>query len=199
MASSRSPEPPAFDPQSAVCVGRIGAPHGLRGEVNVEPLTDFPERFDSGSRLWLDGAPRLVQGSRWRGRQVLLKLEGVDSRTEAEALRGKELMAPQAQPLAAGRYYLHDVLGLRVEDEAGALLGRIEDVLSTGANDVYVVRGERGELLLPAIEDVVREVDVAGGRIVVALLPGLEFTKAAAHKRSRRAPRTKSSASDAGV
>ena len=172
------PETQEIDPQTAVCVGRVVGAHGLRGEVRVEPLTDFPERFEAGSVLWLDGAPRRVEASRWRGRSVYLKLDGASSRTEAAALRGKELMAPEPRPIEeAGRYYRHDVVGLRVEDEAGAALGRVADILVTGANDVYVVRGEQGELLLPAIEDVVREVDVAGGRLVVALLPGLEFVK----------------------
>jgi 16S rRNA processing protein RimM len=167
---------PQIDPASAVSVGRIVAPHGLRGEVKVQPLTDFPERFSRGSYLWLDGSPRRVIESRWQGRLVCLKLEGVDTRTDAEQLRDKELMLPEAQDLAGSeRYYLHDIVGLRVEDEAGSELGRVTDVLSTGANDVYVVRGERGELLLPAVEDVIKEIELSKKKLVVELLPGLEF------------------------
>jgi 16S rRNA processing protein RimM len=166
---------PGYDSTSAVSIGRVVAAHGLRGEVKVEPLTDFPERFERGSRLWLAGTERAVQSSRWRGRHVYLKLEGVETRDAAEALRGGELRAAPRPLAGADRYYLHDIIGLRVEDAKGEALGKVADVLSTGANDVYVVRSERGELLLPAIEDVVREIDVAGGRIVVEVLPGLEF------------------------
>jgi 16S rRNA processing protein RimM len=178
---------PELDLQKAVTVGRIVAAHGLRGDVKVQPFTDFPERFDRGARLWLDGAPRRVEQSRWQGGSVFLRFEGVSSRTQAEELRGKELMLPEAEPIAEeGRYYLHDIVGLRVEDPAGETLGRVADVLSTGSNDVYVVRGERGELLLPAVDDVVKTIDVPGGRIVAELLEGLEFRQTAPRLRSRR-------------
>lgn len=184
-----------IDPRSAVSVGRIISPHGLRGEVNVEALTDFPERFKPGSRLWLDGSPRRVEQSRRQDRLVCLKLDGVDTRSDAEKLRGKELMLPSAEDLREpGRYYLHDIVGLRVEDEAGAVLGRVADVLSTGANDVYVVQGDRGELLLPAVDDVIKAVDLANGRITVELLPGLEFRLA---KVSAKTVRRRGARSDA--
>lgn len=195
MRPEPDPEPAVFDRRLAVRVGIIIAPHGVRGEVRVQPLTDFPERFRRGSVLWLEGAPRRVEAGRWRGQDVYLKLEGVNSRTEAEALRGKELWAAAPKPIQeAGRYYCHDIIGLRAEDEAGAPLGRVAEVLETGANDVYVVRGELGELLLPAVEDVVREVDIAGGRLVVRLLPGLEFVgrKAAPRRRVRRTAKPRS-------
>jgi 16S rRNA processing protein RimM len=162
--------------ETPVVVGRITAAHGVRGEVKVEPLTDFPERFGRGSHLWLDGVERVVEGGRWQRAQVILKLQGVDSRSEAEALRGKELTVPEAATLPdQGVYYLHDIVGLHVETQDGTELGRVFDVLSTGSNDVYVVRGAQGELLLPALDDVVLQVDVAGGRIVVDVPEGLEF------------------------
>jgi 16S rRNA processing protein RimM len=167
----------AFDPKTAVSVGRISSVHGVHGELKVQALTDFPQRFEAGARLWLDGVSVRVERSRWQGRNVVLKLEGVDTRTEGEALRGKELQVASAQALDEGTFYQHDIIGLRVETPAGERLGRVADVLSTGSADVYVVRGERGELLLPAVEDVVREIDVAGGRMLVELLEGLEFTK----------------------
>jgi 16S rRNA processing protein RimM len=179
---------PELLPESAVTVGRISAPFGIRGELKVLPLTDFPARFRPGQRLWLQGEPRRIERSRWDKNDVVLKLEGIDTRTQAEGLRGEVLMLPEAATLESGRYYLHDIIGLRVEDAAGETLGKVADVLSTGANDVYVVRGDRGELLLPAIDDVVKEVDLTGGRLVVEILEGLEFHKAAspgARRRSR--------------
>jgi 16S rRNA processing protein RimM len=182
-----NPEEPAFDPAEAVSVGRILSAHGLKGDLKVQPLTDFPSRFERGSRLWLDGSPVRVESSRRQRGSVYLKLEGIDDRTAAEALRDKELQAPRPQAIyEKGRYYLHDIIGVEVFDEAGMLLGRLEDVMATGANDVFVVRGERGELLLPAIEDVIKEVDLRRKRITVELLPGLEFTPAG--RRHRKLP-----------
>jgi 16S rRNA processing protein RimM len=170
-------------------VGRITAAHGVKGEVKVQPLSDFPQRFEQGSRLWLDGMPQEVERGRHQGRNVILKLSGVETRTEAEALIGKDLLAAEATRIEVEDvYYLHDVIGLRVEDETGETLGKLTEVLSTGSNDVYVVRGERGELLLPALDDVVREVDVAGGRMVVQVPDGIEFARAAT---PRGAPRRK--------
>lgn len=171
--------------ESPVVVGRIVTAHGVKGEVKVEPLTDFPERFARGSRLWLDGVELGVMSGRWQRSQVIVKLDGVDSREAAEALRGKELTVPDVAELPVGEdlYYLHDIVGLRVESRDGEALGEVYDVLSTGSNDVYVVRGDGGEMLLPALEDVVLEVDVAGGRIVVDVPDGIEFRTAAAKKR----------------
>jgi 16S rRNA processing protein RimM len=159
-------------------VGRILAPHGIRGELKVQPLSDFPERFEAGSRLWLRGEERVVERGRWAGRSVLLKLRGLDTRNEAETLRGEELTVPEAAQLQdEGVYYLHDIIGLPVFDTAGEALGRLAEVLSTGSTDVYVVRGDRGELLLPALDDVVTQVDVAGRRIVVEVPEGIKFQK----------------------
>ena len=178
------------DPKTAVTVGRVLAPHGIRGEVKVESLTDFPERFAPGSRLWLRGRPATVEAGRWQGRTLFLKLEGVDDRETAESLRGADLQAPAPTALEEGRYYQHEIIGLEVRDKHGAELGRVAEIISTGSNDVYVVRGRRGELLLPAIEDVVVAVDLARGQIVVELMEGLDYTpvkRAPASRASRRA------------
>lgn len=180
----------SFDPSKAVDVGIIGSAHGIRGEVRVESLSDFPDRFRRGVRLYLEGRPVLVEAARVQGQTVLLKLEGVDDRNAAELLRGKTLQSPDLHTIyAAGTYYQHDIVGLTCVTEAGEELGKVTTVLGTGANDVYVVKGERGELLLPAIEDVIKQVDVGGGRLVIDLLPGLEFvkpTRGGQRPRSRR-------------
>lgn len=170
--------------EAPVVVGRIVTAHGVRGEVKVEPLSDFPERFSRGSRLWLDGVERVVQSGRWQRSQVIVKLAGIESRNDAETLRGKDLTVPNIAELPPGEgvYYLHDIVGLRAVTRDGESLGEVYDVLSTGSNDVYVVRGERGELLLPALDDVVIEVDVPGGRIVLDVPEGIEFHAGAAKK-----------------
>jgi 16S rRNA processing protein RimM len=176
----------ALDPKTAVAVGRITSAHGIRGEVNVESLTDFPQRFQPGSRLWIDGSPYNVERGRPQGRSVILKLSEVADRNQAEALTGKTLLAPEASQIEdEDVYYLHDIVGLHVETRDGETLGDLAEVLSTGSNDVYVVRGDRGELLLPALDDVILEVDVKAGRILVDIPEGIEFTKPAA-PRTRR-------------
>jgi 16S rRNA processing protein RimM len=187
----------ALDPNTAVSIGRVAAPHGVHGELRVDPLTDFPDRFDRGRRVWLVGEPHVVERARFQKDAVLLKLAGIDTRTDAQRVQGKELMLPEAGELPPdeGLYYQHDIIGLRVEDSKGETLGAVADILSTGANDVYVVRGERGELLVPAVEDVVREIDVAAGHIVIDLLPGLEFRKSTWGRKAapaqKRHPRAK--------
>jgi 16S rRNA processing protein RimM len=183
---------PEFDAATAVTVGRIGAAHGIRGEVKVEPLTDFPERFAPHARLYLNGEIVVVETSRWSGRSVFVKFRGINDRTAAEALNGQELQVPELQPIAEPDvYYQHDIVGLAVETEAGESLGTVESIFSTGANDVFVIKGERGELLLPAIDDVIKQVDTAAGRLVIDLLPGLEFTRPASAPRPRRPARNK--------
>ncbi len=159
-------------------IGIITRPHGLRGEVRVLPDTDFPERFRSLRRVLVAGpegeVPYEVESVRSHGRFFLVKLRGVDRWEDAQALQGRALHIPreEAVPLPEGTYYIADILGLEVRTVEGDVLGRVREVLRTGANDVYVVAGRR-EVLLPAIEDVVEKVDLEAGRIVVRLLPGL--------------------------
>jgi 16S rRNA processing protein RimM len=149
----------------------------LHGEVSCTILTDFPDRFATTVELLVGEPPvsRAVESQRLHQDRLLLKLAGVDDRSAAEELRGALLQVPieAAVELPAGSYYWYQLIGLRVVDEAGRELGELVEVLPTGSNDVYVVRGQFGEILLPAIKDVVREVDLAGGRLRVHLLPGL--------------------------
>jgi len=177
-----------------VGIGLVTAPHGVHGEVRVRVDTDFPERFEEAKTLTLllasepgDRAPRTaseraalqsrafdVEGIRSHKRMLLLKLKGVDDRDAAEKLRNAEIVIrpDQVKPLPEGSWYIFDLEGLEVFDEEGRRLGVLDEVLQSAANDVYVVKGER-EILIPAIKDVIREVDVAGGRMTVKLLEGL--------------------------
>lgn len=161
-----------------VPIARVVRTHGLRGEVVCELLTDFPERFARTAAVYVRRGEHAVpiESSRLDRDRVVLKLAGVSSLEAAEALRGAELSVPveQLEPLPAGSYYWHQLLGLSVETDEGRELGRLADILRTGANDVYVVRGEKGELLLPAIADVVLGVDLEARVMRVHLLPGLE-------------------------
>jgi 16S rRNA processing protein RimM len=152
-----------------VAVGRIGAPWGVHGDVKVLPLTDFPERFQPGASLWVRGRRHEVRRSRWTGGLVYLGLSDIDSRDAAGELRGALLEVPEGDltPLPEGQYYRFQIIGLEVYTPEGSSLGRVAEVLPTGSNDVYVIRGGPRELLIPAIEDVVKEVDLKGGRLVV--------------------------------
>jgi len=158
-----------------VAVGRIVGLWGLRGDLKVEPLTNFPERFAAGGSVCLAGAAYAIERSRWQRGRALLKLAGIDSVTAAEALRDRLLEVPEDEirPLGEGEYYHFQILGLEVRTTAGEVLGRVEQIISTGSNDVFVVRGQRGEVLIPAVDDVVKSVDPAAGRIEVEAVEGL--------------------------
>jgi len=158
-------------------VAQVLAPHGIRGELKCRIVTDFPkQRFKRGNAVLIRGEQHLIQSSRIQGTTVLLRLENISDRTTAETFRGADIdiSSDEAVRLPKGQFYWHQVIGLEVEDaRTREVLGRVADILVTGANDVYVVHGERGEILIPAIKDVVKEIDPARGRMVIEPLPGM--------------------------
>ncbi len=166
-----------------LAIGRITAPFGLRGEVKVEIHTDWPQRFALLERVYIgDEAARVmrvaqVEHVRLHKGRAILKLDISPDRTAAEELRGQWLFIPreEAMPLGEDEYYIHEIIGLEVW-EGDRYLGEVVEVLETTpeANDVYVVRGERGELLLPAVQHVILKVDLEAGRMYVSVPPGLE-------------------------
>lgn len=154
--------------------------HGLRGEVVVESTTDNPERFDPGRTLAAglpSGAARTlkVATSRPFQHRWLVRFEGVETREDAEALHSAELTIrrDQVAPLPEGRFYRFELVGLTARTPEGVVLGRVEEVFGTGSNDVLVVRGEGGEILIPLLDTVFRSVDAAEGTIVLSPPPGL--------------------------
>lgn len=173
----RAPEP------RYLAVGLVIGPHGVRGELKVEVLTEDPHRFRLLRRVFLgpDGeepVPWPLKSYRMHKGRILLQLEGCNDRTMAESMRGYLVQVPleEAIPLNEGEYYEHQILGLEVWTEAGEHLGQVVDILYTGANDVYVIQdaeSEGRELLIPAIREVVLEVDLAAGRLVIRPLEGL--------------------------
>lgn len=169
-------------PAGHLAVGLIVGVHGLRGEVKVEIHTDFPERFAAGNQLLLGEnlQPITIQGSRLHKGHMLLRLTGVKTRNQADELRNVWLFVAEedAASLEDGTYWIHDLIGLAVQTEDGEMLGKITDVLATGANDVYAIQPvgnlNRGrEILLPAISDVVQQVDLEQATMTVTLQPGL--------------------------
>ena len=157
-------------------VGRIVGAWGVHGEVKVEPFTDFPSRFNKGSILFLHERPLRVSASRKRKNGFVLKLESVDDRSDAEALRGSEMTVPftDLEDLPVGTFYYFQIIGLEVWTEESELLGTVREIITTGANDAYVVSdGNNKPVLVPAIGGVVQEVDVSNGKMVVNLPIGL--------------------------
>jgi len=151
-------------------VGQVAGAYGLDGAVKVIPLTDFADRFDAGATYLIDGAAREIEWSREGHPGFVVKLRGIDNRTTADLYRGRYLEVPETEvrPLAEGRFYHHQVVGLTVLTSSGRQLGTIAEVLERPANDVWVSREGVVEHLIPATRDAVVEVDVAGGRVVVA-------------------------------
>jgi len=164
-----------------VVVGRIGKPHGIRGEVTVELRTDEPERrFVVGAPLIAE-SPRgqrstlNVERIRWHQGVLLVHFEGVGDRTAAEGARGTMLIAevdPDEQPDDPDEFYDHQLVGLKVQDTDGQDRGEVTGVLH-GAQDLLQVRTPNGPVLVPFVAALVPTVDVAGGRVVVADRPGL--------------------------
>ena len=162
--------------QTSVIVGRIRSAWGLRGDVSVEVLSDSPKRFAPGSVLRLKGKSTRVERSRPGKRGLLVKLDVADDRTQAEALRGEELtvLPEQVEPLPEGIFYHFQILDMRVLTEEGDNLGIVSEIIVTGGNDVYVVHEEgRRDILIPALPDVVLDVDLETGTMTVSLPDGL--------------------------
>ncbi len=160
------------DPLDDVVVGRIRGAWGIHGHVKVEPLTDSSGRFSPGSRLYLNGRAVKVIDSRPHKDALVVRLDRVQDRTQAESLRDAVLTVPASEvgPLPAGSYYHFQVLGIGVWTEGGEYVGRVTQILPKEGADVYVVKeGEGPEVLLPALESVVVEVDPEEGRMVVRL------------------------------
>lgn len=166
-------------------IGRICGGHGLEGELRIQPLTDFPERFldmESFRIFRADGEEwGVLHPVRFRFLEgkglILAKTAEIHDRTSADQLKGTLVKVPPEErvSLPEGHYWIDDLLGLDVQDEAtGENLGVIEEVLQTGSNDCYMVRTPEGKIkALPAIREVVRKVDLEKGTVTVALMEGL--------------------------
>ena len=168
-----------MDEPDHLVVGRIVRPHGIRGELIVEPYSETIRTLEAGSVVFIKSPenPYTILALRNHRNRLILRIEGCEDREAAERFRGTELQitTPDAEPLPEGVYYRWQILGLTVKENTGRLLGTVAEILETGANDVYIVRGDdTRELLLPAIKDVILEVDLERGQILVQLPDGLE-------------------------
>lgn len=159
-------------------VGRISRAHGVHGNLVMAIITDYPERLVPGREIYLgDGHDAFtIEMIQRHQKDLLLRLEGITSRDEAELLRGVlvYLHITDAIPLEEGEYFLYQLHGISVYTDDGLLLGTFSGYLETGANDVYIIEAADGrEILLPAISDVIKEVDLKAGKMTVHLIDGL--------------------------
>jgi 16S rRNA processing protein RimM len=172
----------AKEQKSYLAIGKIVGPHGIRGEVKVEPMTDFPERFQAGGAVYLgmstgmtEAKPVTITAARPHQGRWLVLFGHIKDRNAAETLRDQYLLIPEesAMPLGEHENYAHDLIGLDVVTAEGQALGKLVEILFTPANDVYITRGEQGETLIPATREVVQSVDLSARRMIVALPDGL--------------------------
>ena len=159
-------------------VGFLRRPHGVHGEIIMDLHTDFPERLRKGRKLFLGEGhkPVTLEAMRPHAKGILIKFETIDTPEEAGQFRNQWVYAAvkDLPPLPEGQHYQHELIGMNVVDENGNPLGELEEIMETGANDVYVVRDDLGkELLLPNIPSVVLELDFARRIMRVHLLEGL--------------------------
>lgn len=164
-------------------VGCVATTHGVHGEVKVYPTTEEPQRFKKYKDILLrdpqgrrEDRRMHIESVKFFKQMVIVKFRECETMEDAEKLRGAELYVPRekAVPLKENEYYISDLIGLQVDSDEGVCLGVLDDVIQTGANDVYVVKQEDGkEILLPAIKECIKNVDVKERQMTVHLMPGL--------------------------
>lgn len=165
-------------------LGEILRPHGIKGELRMRVMTDYPERLMSGvKRIYLgtdpneaEAIPYSLKSARFHQDYLLLTIADITDRNEAEALKGQFVMIDidHAIPLEDDEYYAHEIIGLKVKTVQGIELGIIKDVLETGANDVYIVSNPRyGELLLPAHAETIVDIDFDAEIVTMNLPDGI--------------------------
>jgi 16S rRNA processing protein RimM len=172
LAETAGPNPGDDLTQVKLTVAVIERPHGVRGEMRARITTDRPEQLKRLKSLYLgdEASPRNVLGVRFHQDRVLLRLAGIDTPEAVKALSGTPLriLGSQTAPLAEGEYFLFQLIDNEVVNEAGEVIGRLHDIIETGANEVYVVkRPDAPDLLLPNIPTVVLSIDPDAKRIVV--------------------------------
>jgi 16S rRNA processing protein RimM len=167
-AQKRNPTgSPVTDEPVFLAIGRLRSAHGIRGEITLEPWTDFPERIKKGSHLFLGDEHQevIVTAVRGKNKLLILSLQGYDVRESVNVLRNNVVYTRTSSlpTLPKGQYYHHQLIGLRAVDENGSDIGTIREILETGANDVLVIATPGGELLAPMIKEVVLSVDLEAG------------------------------------
>lgn len=166
--------------QKRLEIGQIINTFGIKGEVKVFPLTDDIKRFDDLETVYVKNKKESqlynIESIKYHKNFVLIKFKEINTVEQAETLRNSylEVDREQAIPLNEGEYFIADLIGLEVYSDEGKLIGKVDDIYNTGANDIYVVKDDLGkQTLLPGIKDVIKNVDLEKGQIIVHLIPGL--------------------------
>ncbi len=161
-------------------IGQIVNTFGIKGMVKVKPFTDDIKRFDNLKTVYIEKNNTQkeyeIEEVKYHKDMVLIKFKDVDTVEQAELLRNAYLTISRdsAEKLEEGRYYIVDMLGLEVYTDEQVLLGTLDDIFNTGSNDIYVVKDKQGkQILLPAIQDVIKQIDMENRKMIVHLLPGL--------------------------
>lgn len=161
-------------------IGQIVNTFGIKGMVKVKSFTDNIERFSNLEKIYIKNksgqTEYKIQEVKYHKNMVLIKFEGIENPEQADLLRNSYLIVDREteEPLEAGRYYIVDMIGLDVFTDDNEYLGKLEDIYNTGSNDIYVVKNELGkQVLLPAIEDVIKSIDMDNKKVIVHLIPGL--------------------------
>ncbi len=161
-------------------IGQIVNTFGIKGMVKIKPFTENIEQFEELEKIYIKNKSSKkeykIQEVKYHKQMVLIKFEGIENPEDADLLRGSYVLINRkdAKPLEEGTYYIVDLLGLDVYTEEGVLLGKVDDIFNTGSNDVYVVKDGLGkQVLLPGIDEVIKEVDLENKKILVHIIPGL--------------------------
>lgn len=157
-------------------IGKAVNAVGLKGELKVFHYTDYKERFEELDKIWLGSSLYGIAGIRYVKDMVILKLAGIDSRTEAENHKGEDVYIDKAdvRRLPEGTYHIFDLIDLKVVDESGAVLGTVSDVIKNSAQDLYEVEKDNmGKFLIPAVEEFILNIDLNSGIMTVKLIEGL--------------------------
>ena len=180
MTNIKSEREQKSTPIDFVIIGRVIKPHGIHGAISVFPMTDDPERFSLLKSVFVgDGESKRfsfdVENIVIRNRDVIVKLHGVNTRDQAESLRGSffEIRRKECMPLEDDAHYIFELVGMEVKTVDNQSIGTIVDVIDYPANDVYVVESEKGEILIPVIHDVVKSIDKSQGIVTIAPIEGL--------------------------
>lgn len=157
-------------------IGQVVNVVGLKGELKVYHYSDYKERFEELSEIYLDQRQVKIEGVRYMKEMVILKLEGISDRTEAEKHKGKDIFIDKqdVRVLPEDTYYIFDLIGLSVQDESGAVLGTLCDVIQNSSQDIYEIEKEDGKkFMIPAVEEFILNIDIENRVMTVKLIEGL--------------------------
>lgn len=156
-------------------MGTVVSSWGVNGQLKVKVETDFPERFNPSSEVYINRQPVVIKSLDWQKGNAIIKLNAIDNAEDADELRGEsiEIHRSQLNALPDGQYYHFQLIGLKVQSTGGEQVGEIKDILPMPGGDIYVAEGDRGEILIPAADDIVKSIDLENGLLIIEPIKGL--------------------------